>query len=1071
MSFVHLHLHSEYSLLDGMCRLDDLIAKTKLMGMKTVAVTDHGVMYGSFKFYSMAKKAGIKPIIGLEAYKTGGSRFERTADSHRNTFHLTLLAKDFTGYQNLMKLTTYAHLEGFYYRPRVDFELLEKYHQGVICLSGCLRGEISQSIISRQPEKAEKLVEKYLAIFGEDFYLELQRHPNIKELEAVNQKIIYFSKKFGIPLVATNDVHYLNEEDAYAHEILLCIQTQRTIGEKDRPMSMIKTPSFYFKSPEEMKALFLDLPEAIENTAVIADKCNVEIPYGQWILPQYDLPSEKTPPQYLRELVEKRKKRLKRKITDKIQERIDYELNIIITKGYTTYFLIVQDFINWAKKQGIGVGPGRGSVAGSLVAYILRITDINPLDYNLPFERFLNPSRPTPPDIDVDFADDRRADVFQYVVKKYGEDKVAQIITFGRMEAKMAVRDVARALGMSYSEGDRISKMIPFGKQGFKVNIAKAIEESPQLKFAVQTEEKTKKVIKIAQRLEGLPRHFSVHAAGVVISDKPLVEYVPLQRDAKEGNIITQYDMYCLDLNAVSDGRAVGLLKIDFLGLRNLSILEKALVFVKKRTGVKIDIHEISLNDEKTFRLIAEGKTVGIFQLESGGMRRLAKNIAPTKLSDIIAMVALYRPGPMALIPAFLAGKKNSHKIRYLHKDLEPILKETYGVLVYQEQVMEIAHRLAGYSMSEADGLRMAIGKKKKALMKKEKEKFINGCLKNGYSNKLANKVFDFIEKFAAYGFNKPHSASYGLISYWTAYMKANYPVEFMTALLTAEMKGVAGSERELKMSRVINECKSMGIEVLPPSVNASQENFSIEGEKIRFGLSAIKNVGRAAIDSILEARKEGRFVSFSDFLYRINLRKANKRVIESLIKAGALDEFANRATLLTNYPILVKQIAQKKTDREDGQFGLFASSDLSIKPRDNFKRIAEWEEDKLMAMEKEVLGFLISRNPLVAYQEMIEKRSTKRIGEISREDLGKTMTLVGIISSCRVTKTKKNGLEMAFLTIFDDTGSIEIIVFPKAFRQLRMNLSVNKGLIVKGTIDEKEGRLELLANQAKCLD
>jgi len=1071
MNFTHLHVHSEYSLLDGMCRIDELINKTKELGMDSVAITDHGSLYGLFKFFIKAKDAGIKPILGLEAYKTKGSIAEKPTKETRKNHHLILLAKDLDGYKNLLKISTISHLQGFYYRPRIDWEILKKYNKGLIAFSGgCLSSELSDYISQDQLKSAEQAVKNYTEIFKDDFYIEIQRHQNLKGSEKINKELINLSRKFGIPLVATNDVHYIDKEDAYAQEVKLCIQTQHTIQEKNRDLTMIDIPDYYLKSPNEMKGMYLDIPEAIENTQRIAKMCNVEIPYGKPILPEFDTPKNVPAKVYLKELIDLRKVRIKNYSRKEVDSRLDYELGIILKKDFATYFLIVQDFVNWAKSNHIAVGPGRGSVAGSLIAYALGITDINPLDYSLPFERFLNPDRPTPPDIDVDFADKRRDEVIEYVRNKYGDNKVAQIITFGTMEARLAVRDVTRALGYSYSEGDRIAKMIPIGKQGFSMTIDNALEETPQLRFAYQTEKDTKKIIDIARKLEGLPRHASTHAAGVVISDKELTEYVPLQKENKDVKIITQYDMYSLDLNSVSGNKAIGLLKVDFLGLRNLTILENALEYVYDNTKKKIDIHDVLLDDKKTYNLISSGKTIGVFQLESTGMRRLAKDLKPNKLSDIIAMVALFRPGPMELIPMFLKGKLNPKKIRYLHPDLKPILKETYGVLVYQEQIMEIGNKMAGYSMSEADNLRMAMGKKKKALMKIEKEKFISGCIKNKYTKKLAEELFNFIEKFAAYGFNKPHSASYALIAYWTAYVKANYPVEFMTALLSAELKGVAGPQREIKMAQTLEECKRMNLSVLPPDINRSVNNFKIEGSSIRFGLSAIKNVGHTAIENIYEARKSREFSSFKDFLFRVDLRKVNKKTVESLIKSGAFSQFGNRATLLTVYPKQVLEMSKLKSDFEKGQVGLFSDKVDLNKLKDNFDTIPEFTEDELFTMEKEVVGFMINKNPLLKFQNVIDAKATKKIGEVSQEDVNSTVVLVGIISSKKIIKTKKDNHEMAFITVFDETGSLEVVVFPTTFNRLKDILFINQILIFKGKVSDRDNKFSIIMGAAMKL-
>lgn len=1067
MAFTHLHVHTEYSLLDGMCRVGEVIQKAKDLGMTALAITDHGALYGAFKFYIKAKDAGIKPIIGVEVYKAKHSRFDKDTEQDHDRSHLVLLAKNLTGYKNLMKLVSLAHLEGMHIKPKVDFELLEKYKEGIIVLSGCIDGEISRAILDGQMSEAETLLKKYVSLFKDDFYIELTRHPNMPQLDEVNAELIRLSRKHAVPVVATNDVHYLSESDAYAQEVLLCIQTQRTIFEKNRPLSMVDTPDYYFKTESEMRTAFADIPEAVDNTQVIVDKCNLEIPYGKWVLPKYETPDSLTPEDYLRQITHERKGRIIGYDSDAVEKRLEYELTIISSKGYATYFLIVQDFVNWGKKNGVGVGPGRGSVAGSLVAYALGITDINPLEHNLPFERFLNPERPTPPDIDIDFADIQRDEVLAYVTKKYGKEKVAQIITFGTMEARLVVRDVGRALGMSYSQCDRIAKMIPQGKQGFQLKLSQALVESAQLKYAYDNEPDTKRLIDVAQRLESLPRHSSVHAAGVIIAADDLTNYVPIQTEAKQGRVITQYDMYCLDLNAVSNNKAVGLLKVDFLGLRNLSILDMAIRLVHKKTGTKIDIHDVRIDDKKTYDLISEGHTIGVFQLESAGMRRLAKDLKPSRMSDITAMVALYRPGPMDLIPLFISGKNNPKTIKYLHPDLKAILGETYGVLVYQEQVMEIAHSMAGYSMSEADNLRMAMGKKKKALMDMEHIKFVEGCHKNGYTRSLAEKIFEFMEKFAAYGFNKPHSASYGLIAYWTAFMKANHPVEYMTALLTAELQGVAGPMREIKMAQAIEECRRMEIAVLPPDINTSESEFTIDGGNIRFGLSAIKNVGSAAIDSILDARRKEAFSGFADFLTKVDLRKVNKKTVESLIKASAFSAYGNCATLLTAYPEMVRDIAHKKDSDEKGQFGLFAGHGEKKKAVDNFNTIDEYSEDQLAMFEKEVIGFLITKNPLSRFAAIIKEKASKQIGEITKNDTKKTLILAGVISSKKIIKTKKDNKDMAFITMYDDTGTIEAVLFPKTFEKLRQIVDVNQAIIAKGTMANREDSMSFLIDNA----
>lgn len=1071
MSFVHLHLHSEYSLLSSTCRIGKTFEKAKEMGMPAVAVTDNGSMYGAFRAFVKGKETGVNPILGVDAFKASNSRLDRPdGDDHDR---VVLLSKDLVGYRNLMKMITRANLEGVHKKPRIDFELLEEYREGLIVLSGSINGEIPQLILKNNVTKAEEVALKYRELFGNDFYFEIQRHKDLADQEVVNRELIRLSRKHAIPLVATNDVHYLNPDDAYAQEILLCIQTGRAIFERDRPLTMIDHPDYYFRSPEEMKELFADFPEAIDNTLKIAEQCSVPVPHGKLLVPQYPIPTGQTSPDYLRELVMKNRQRaMLPTITDEdIIKRVDYELSIIIDKGYADYFLITADFVVWAKDNGIAVGPGRGSAAGSLVSYILRIIEVNPLEYGLPFERFLNPGRPSPPDIDIDFADVRRDEVLNYVRAKYGDDHVAQMITFGSMEPKMAVRDVSRALGLTYAQGDRVAKMIPVGKQGAHITIDQAMEESEMLKNAYMQEEDIRKVIDITRKVEKLPRHTSVHASGVIISDRSLPEYVPLQKDDKAGRIITQFDMYCLDLNAVSENNAVGLLKFDFLGLRNLTILENALIFVKEQKGLSIKIAEVPLDDQPTYDLMGRGETIGVFQLESPGMRRLAKDLKPSRLSDIIAMVALYRPGPMELIPTFIKGKQDPSKVRYLDQSLKPILGETYGILVYQEQVMDIAHRLAGYTMGDADNLRRAMGKKKIEAMLKEKKKFIDGALKKGLTAKVADEIFGFMEKFAAYGFNKPHSACYALIAYWTAYMKANHPVEFMTALLTAEMQGAAGPAKEEKMAQAIEECKRMNITVMPPHVNRSKRDFSIEDGNIRFGFSAVKNVGSAAIDSILEARKEKPFQSFTDFMTRVDLRRVNKKTLESLIKASTFEEFGNRATLMANFPQMVKDINSKKEQDEKGQFELFFDGASEKNLDDHFETLPEFPETEIIRMEKEVLGFLITRNPLDRFREIIATKVNKLVGDISPEDKDKLFIMAGNITSLKAIKTKKDNSDMAFFNLTDDSGSIEVIAFPKTYKALRSVLGVDRIILMKGKVNVREDRVSVLLEKAVDLE
>jgi len=1068
-NFIHLHTHTEYSLLDGLAKIPDLLTRAQQLGMDSLAITDHGAMYGVVKFFLKAKEAGIKPIIGVETYQAARSRFDKQAGLDSDQYHLVLLAENNTGYQNLMKLITHAHLEGYYYKPRIDLQVLRDHSEGLIGLSACLNGEIPHLLSTDQNEQAQRRARELMEIFPNGrFFLELQKHPKIPEQEIVNDKLIALSRKLGLPLVATNDIHYLNPEDAQAQEILLCIGTQHTMLESKRPLSMIASPDFYMRSQEEMKGLFIQYPEAIENTFKIAKMCNVEIDLGKWILPHFDVPEDETPNTYLKKLAKERLREKVSQVTPDLEKRLDYELDIIAKKGYSTYFLIVADFVNWSKLKGIAVGPGRGSAAGSLVAYSMGITELDPIKHNLPFERFLNPDRPSPPDIDLDFADDRRDEVIAYVTEKYGSDRVAQIITFGTMEARAAVRDVGRALGMPYAQPDRIAKMIPPGAQGFAMTLDKALQTTPELSFAYHNEPETRRLLDLARKLEGVSRHASVHAAGIVISDKPLTTYTPLQRESKGQKIITQYDMYCLDLNA-ADGKAVGLLKMDLLGLRNLTILENCIKFVKQTQKIEFDLHGIPLDEKLVYELISSGETTGIFQLESSGMRRLARELKPTKFSDISAMVALFRPGPMEWIPSFIESKENPKKIKYPHPALRQILAETYGIAVYQEQCMQIANQMAGYSMVEADKLRMAIGKKKPEAMKKEKVKFINGCMKNGHSKSEAENIFSLIEKFVGYGFNKAHSASYALIAYQTAYMKTKFPVEFMTAVLTAESRGASGPARDEKIAAAILECKRMKILLLPPDINHSDVEFTIEGGSIRFGLSAIKNVGTAAIDTILSARqKSGEFKSFTDFITKVDLSKVTRKTLESLIKAGAVDKFGKRAQLLSSYSQIVENVHERKGKSSNGQVSLFAS-DEEMDLKDNFAEMEELSKEELLLFEKSLLGFYLTEHPLTPYINSLERKVSHRINNLTATKT--PVVLGGIITQIKKIITRSGNNEMAFIKIDDFTGVIELVVFPSVYERTKNIWITDRVVLVKGRISEKEERLMVIVDDAKLID
>ncbi len=1069
--FVHLHVHSEFSLLDGLGKLDHLINRVKELGMDTMALTDHGAMYGSFKFYLKAKAAGIKPILGVETYVARRSRFDKEGKIDTDPYHLILLAQNETGYRNLMKLVTHAHLEGFYYKPRIDWDLLKELHEGIIATSACLAGQVPQLLLQDKDKEAEEVALKYADLFGPDhYYIEIQKHPHIPEIDQVNEKLVALSRKLGLPLVATNDVHYVNADDAEAQEILLCVQTQRTIVEKNRPLSMLKSPDFYLRSPEEMTGLFIQYPEAIENTVKIANMCDITLSVGKWILPKFPVPDDRKPEEYLKELIYERAPGRYKDMRAEVKERIEYELDIITKKGYATYFLIVSDFVNWAKEHGIAVGPGRGSAAGSVISYILGITGLDPFFFRLPFERFLNPLRPSPPDIDLDFADDRRDEVIAYVTNRYGDDKVAQIITFGTMEARGAVRDAGRALGMPYAQPDRIAKMIPPGAQGFGMTIDKAIDQSPELATAYRTEPETKRLLDVARKLEGVARHASVHAAGVVIADKPLVEYTPLQRESKGNKVVTQYDMYTVG----EDG--VGLMKMDFLGLRNLTIMAAALAFIKTTQGKTIDLYSIPLTDKKTFEMLAIGETTGVFQLESAGMRRYIKELKPTTIYDLMAMVALFRPGPMLVIPQYIARKNNPKTITYPDPRLAEVLKQSYGLICYQDDVLLTAITLAGYSWGDADKLRKAVGKKIPSEMKKQQEKFIDGCVKNGMTKQKAEEIFHLIEPFAGYGFNKAHAACYAVIAYQTAYLKANYPVEYMTAVLTAESRANTGDTRNEKIAMIVAECKRMGLKLLPPDINTSDVEFAIEGEKIRFGLSAIKNVGEAAIDSVLASRTgEGPFKTFTQFLRRVDVSKVNKKTLESLIRAGAMDLFGSRAALLTALETMLDQVHKERKAVASGQVGLFDTGSAKVDSASSAEylpKVAELSSQELLSFEKELLGFYLTAHPLEKAMERVSRMEhVTSISELTEDRVGDRVQVVGLITQVKKIVTRAGNNEMAFVRVEDLTANIEAVVFPKIYARTSQLWIRDGVVIISGKLDQKEDRLMILVDDVRPME
>ena len=1060
-NFVHLHTHTEYSLLDGACRIKELVAKAKKYKMPALAITDHGVMYGVIQFYKEAIRQGVKPIIGCEVYVAPNSRFDKSTQRKETPYHLILLAKNNEGYKNLIKLVTLSYLEGFYYKPRIDKKILKEYSKGLIGLSACLKGEIPYYILQNNLNKVKEVAIDFVSIFGEDnFYLELQKN-GIPEQEIVNENLIKIGQELSIPLVATNDIHYLEKKDASAHEILLCIQTATNLDDPKR--LKFATDKFYFCSPEEMNQNFSEIPQAIENTIRIAERCNLKINFKQAQLPEFSVPPNYNISSYLKELCYNGLKERYTTITRELEERLEYELSVIEKMGFVPYFLIVWDFVRYAKEKNIMVGPGRGSAAGSLVAYCLKITNVDPMAYGLLFERFLNPERISMPDFDIDFCYERREEVIEYVSKKYGEDKVAQIITFGTMAARAAIRDVGRALGIPYSQVDTIAKMIPWEPN---ITIKKALNIESGLEDLIKKDKNIKKLIDIASSLEGLARHASTHAAGIVLSQKPLTDYVPLQKTT-EGEICTQY--------AMAELEELGLLKMDFLGLRTLTVIGNALEIIKHTQGKEVDINQIPLDDQLVYKMLSQGNCTGIFQLESEGMRDLVKRLKPESIEDIAALLALYRPGPLGsgMIEDFINRKKGIVKIKYPHPRLESILKETYGVIIYQEQVMKIASELAGFTLGQADILRKAMGKKQKAVMEKQREIFIKGAQKNGIRKSSATEIFDLIAYFAGYGFNKSHSVSYAFISYQTAYLKTHYPVEYMASLLTSVM----GNND--KVALYIKECKNMHIDILPPDINQSLVNFTVVRENaIRFGLAAVKNVGEKAIESIIkERKKKSKFSSLLDFCQRVDLRLVNKRVVESLIKCGAFDSLGvKRSQLLEILDDTMKSGQEYQKAQKNGQTSIFdllkepSKKYIGIDQIEKIPDIPEFSQSELLAMEKEMLGLYISYHPLDNYQDKLRKITTSTsVGLSNLPDKSKVI-LGGIINNFK-KKSTKNGNLMAFISLEDLDGTIEVIVFPKIYDDCKELVKKDKIVIVKGRLDVAEGKVKLIAEEISPLN
>lgn len=1057
MSFTHLHLHTEYSLLDGLSKIKKLLALIKEQGGTACAITDHGNMYGAIEFYKACQKAEIKPIIGCEVYICQNSRHEKSSQNRKNN-HLILLAKDNQGYKNLMEIVSIGHMEGFYYKPRVDWETIEKYHEGLICLSACLEGEVAHHIVNNDYDKAKSIAQKYQSLFGEDYYLEIQRHPGLKEQDKANEGIVKISRELGIPLVATNDCHYLKKEDAFAQDVLVMINTQTTINTPNR-LSMANTPDFYVKSPEEMAEQFSDYPEAIENTQKIVDKCNTTIELGKWYFPKFKLPKGKTAEETLTEMVFLSAQEHYGEISPETKERLDYELDVVCTKGYAAYFLIMRDFIDWCEKNDTPTNT-RGSAGGSLVSFVLGITSVDPLTYALPFERFLNKDRPSPPDIDLDIADDQRQKMLFHIIEQYGKESFAQICTFGRMMARGAVRDTARVLGYEYAVADKISKLIPMGSQGFPMSIDKALDTTPDLKKVYETDADAKKILDTAKQIEGCARHISVHACAIVVSPTTIHDFSPTQIETGGEKPITQYEMHaCED---------VGLIKFDILGIRNLSFLRQAVINVRKTNNIDINLRKLPLDDKKTFDMISHGDTMGIFQLSGEGMTKWIKELKPNRVEDLMAMVALYRPGPMAIIPEYIARKRDPSKITYFDPKMEKFLKSSYGLLVYQDDCLYTAIELAGYNWTEVDKFRKAIGKKIPEEMAIQKEKFIQGCIDNGYSKEKAEEIFGYIEPFTSYGFNKAHAASYGMLAYRTAYMKANFPVEYMCALLSAESGDIE------KVSAGIEECRNMGIIVSPPDINLSHKGFefekndqSLEKMSIRVGLSAIKNVGDIAIDLIIKEREEnGLFKSFNDFCLRVNGQKVNKKVLESLVKVGAFDRFGERNAILAAIDEIRNKCSKLNDKKNSGQFGLFDATESSATlPEDIFPQVTPMPEKEKLTQEKALLGIYVTENPTGKILSAFKQACLPKISEINHRDANAAVKFAAVLHKVKVIHTKKDNSAMAFLTFDDGTAQIEGVIFPKAYETYKEIIAENKGLYVEGKISIRDDSKSVLVD------